>query len=148
MLCFFSYSFTVSDGSEESTAGRVVSTCSIMMHHGLRSKEARRARKKKYRLRQTISHSSLLVARQGDVSCKLNQAFLLVDSFNFYFAYDERSDIHNCLCTFLNHECQSYVQPSPMSMIGTLQLNSGTACKVQGNGFDPSYGVPDSWTGK
>ena len=38
---------------------------------------------KKYRLRQTTSRSSLLVAHQGDVSRKLNQAFLLVDSFNF-----------------------------------------------------------------
>ena len=37
------YSFTASDGSEGSTAGRVVSPCSIMMHHGFRSKEARRA---------------------------------------------------------------------------------------------------------
>ena len=94
MLRFFSNSFTASDGSEESTAGRVVSPCSIMMHHGLRSEEARRARKQKYRLRQTTSHSSLLVARQGDVSRKLNQAFLLVDSFNFNFVENERSDIY------------------------------------------------------
>ena len=39
-----------------------------MMHHGYRSKEARRAGNQKYRLRQTTSHSSLLVARHGDVS--------------------------------------------------------------------------------
>ena len=38
---FFPYSVTASNGSEESTAGCVVSPCSIMMHHGLRSKEAR-----------------------------------------------------------------------------------------------------------
>ena len=93
LLCFFSYSFTASDDSEESTADRVVSPCSIMMHHGMRSEEARRAREQIYRLRQTKSHSSLLVARQGDVSRKLNQAFLLVDSFNFNFVDDERSDI-------------------------------------------------------
>ena len=93
MLRFFSYSFTASDGSEESTEGHVVSLCSIMMHHGFRSEEARRARKQRYRLRQTTSHSSLVVARDGDVSRKLNQAFLLVDSFNFYFVEDERSDI-------------------------------------------------------
>ena len=68
MLRFFSYSFTASDGSEESTAGRVVSPCSIMMHHGFRSKEARRAGKQKYRSHQTTSHSPLLIARQGDVS--------------------------------------------------------------------------------
>ena len=37
---------------------------------------------------------SLLVARQGDVSRKLNQAFLLVDSFNFNFVDDERSNIY------------------------------------------------------
>ena len=37
VLHFFSYSFTVSDGSEESTAGRVVSPCTIMVHHGYRS---------------------------------------------------------------------------------------------------------------
>ena len=47
VLRFFSYSFTAHDGSEESTAGRVVSPCSIMMHHGFRSKEASRARKQK-----------------------------------------------------------------------------------------------------
>ena len=36
-LRFFSYSFTASDGSEKSTAGRVVSPCSIIVHRGLRS---------------------------------------------------------------------------------------------------------------
>ena len=91
---FFSYSFTASDGSEGTTAGRVVSPRSIMVHHGFRSQEARRARKQKYRLRQT-SHSSLLVTRQGHISRKLNQAFLLVDSFNFnFFIVDERWDIY------------------------------------------------------
>ena len=35
--CFF-YSFTASDGSEEFTAGHLVSPCSSMMHRGLRSK--------------------------------------------------------------------------------------------------------------
>ena len=96
---FFSYSLTASDGSEESTAGRVVSLCSIMMHHGFRSKEARRARKQQYRLLKTTSHSSLLVTRQGDVSRKLNQAFLLIDSFNFNFVDEERSYIYkNVLC--------------------------------------------------
>ena len=86
----FFYSFTASDGSEEFTAGRVVSPCSITMHHGFRSNEVRRERKQKYRIRQTTSHSSLLVARQGDASRKLNQAFLLVDSFNFNFVDKER----------------------------------------------------------
>ena len=71
----------------------MVSPCSIMVYHGFRSKEAKRARKQKYRLRQKTSHSSLLVARQGDVSRKLNQALLLVDMFNFNFAGEERSDI-------------------------------------------------------
>ena len=82
---FILYYFTASGGSEESTAGREVSPCSIMMHHGFRSKEARRARKQKYRLCQTTSRSSLLVDSQGDVSRKLNQSFLLVDSFNINF---------------------------------------------------------------
>ena len=45
-----------------------------MVNHSFRSKEARRARKEKYRLRQATSHSSLLVASQGDVSRKLYQA--------------------------------------------------------------------------
>ena len=75
------------------------SPCSIMMHNGFSSNEARRARKQRYRLRQTTSHSSLLVARQGDVSRKLNQAFLLVDSFNINFVDEERSDI--CSCVFV-----------------------------------------------
>ena len=61
--------------------------------------EARRARMelKDIGLRQTTSHPSLLVARQGDVSRKLNQAFLLVDSFNFNFVDEERSDIYDML---------------------------------------------------
>ena len=92
MLRIFSYSFTASDGSQESTAGRVISPCSIVMHHGFRSKEAMRARKQEYRLCQTTSHSSLLAARQGDLSRKLNQSFLLVESFNFNLVDDERPD--------------------------------------------------------
>ena len=100
MLRFFSYSYTVSDGSVETTAGRVVSPCSIMVHpslsssnvsegttagrvvspcsimvhHSFRSKKSRRARKQKYLLCQTTSRSSLLVARRIDVPRKLNQA--------------------------------------------------------------------------
>ena len=50
---------------------------------------------KKILLRQTSSHSALLVARRGDVSRKLSQAFLLVFSFNFNFVVDERSNIHS-----------------------------------------------------
>ena len=65
-----------------------------MMHHAFRSKEAKRAGNKKYRLRQATSNSSLLIARQGDVSGKLDQLFLLVDLFNFYFVDEERSDIY------------------------------------------------------
>ena len=75
-----------------------------MMHLGFKSKEARRARKQKYRLRQT-SHSLLLVARQGDASRMLNQTFLLVDSFNFNFVDEERSDIyHSRLDTYTYEE--------------------------------------------
>ena len=73
-----------------------------MVHYGFRSKEAKRAIKQKYLLRQTTSHSSLLLARHGDVTVKRNQAFLLADSFNFNFVDEERSDIHNavCLCNY------------------------------------------------
>ena len=39
-------------------------------------------------------NSSLLVERQGDVSRNPNQMFFLVDSFNFTFVDDERSDIY------------------------------------------------------
>ena len=66
-----------------------------MVQHGLRSKEARRARKQKYRSRQTASHSSLLVARQGDACRELNLAVLLVDSFNFNFFDEKSSDIYS-----------------------------------------------------
>ena len=45
-----------------------------MVNHGFRRKEVRHAGKKKYRLCQTTSHSSMLVACQGDVSRKLNHA--------------------------------------------------------------------------
>ena len=54
-----------------------------MVHHGIRSKEVRHARKNN--ITQTISHSSPLLTHQGDVSCKLNLPFLLVDLFNFNF---------------------------------------------------------------
>ena len=43
-------------------------------------------------LRQTTSHSSLLVAHQGDLSRILCHAFLLVDSFNINIVDDDRSD--------------------------------------------------------
>ena len=36
----------------------------------------------------------MLVARHGDVSRKLNLAFLLVDSSNFYFVDEQRSYIY------------------------------------------------------
>ena len=55
VLCFFSYSFTASDCSEESTADRVVSPCSIMGHHGFRSKEAKRA------IRDNIAHEGFII---------------------------------------------------------------------------------------
>ena len=42
-------------------------------------------KKTKCRLRQTTSHSSPLDACQGDVSCKLNQPFLLFDLSNLIF---------------------------------------------------------------
>ena len=42
---------------------------------------------------------SLLVARQGDESHKLNQALLLVESFNFNFVDEERSHIY-IVCLF------------------------------------------------
>ena len=45
---FFFYSFTASDGSEGTTAGRVVSLRSMMVHHGCRSIEAKRALLTKY----------------------------------------------------------------------------------------------------
>ena len=45
-----------------------------MVHHGFRSKGTRHARKQKYRLRQTTSHFSLLLARQVDAPRRLNQA--------------------------------------------------------------------------
>ena len=72
-----------------------------MMHNGRRSKEARRARKQKYRLRQTTSHYSLLVAVQDDVSRKLNQSFLLADSFDSNFVDEERSDVKYLLFILL-----------------------------------------------
>ena len=52
------YSFTASHGSKRTTAGRVVSACSIMVQHGIGSKEVKRA-KKKNRLRQSTSHCCL-----------------------------------------------------------------------------------------
>ena len=76
---------TASHGLEVATAGCVVSPRSIMVHHGFRSKDMKHTRKQDIPLCQTTSHSSLLVARQGDVSRKLNQAFLSVDSFNYNF---------------------------------------------------------------
>ena len=43
---FFSYSLTDSDVTEETTSRRVLSPLSIMMRHGFKNKEVRRARKK------------------------------------------------------------------------------------------------------
>ena len=52
----------------------MISPCSIMVRHGSRYKEARRARKRKNKLRKTTSHSSLLVVRHGDVCRNVNQS--------------------------------------------------------------------------
>ena len=78
---FFFYPFTASDGYEGTFPDCVVSRPSIMVQYGLRNKEARRARK------QNIDyvkqhHHHLLVARQGDLSSKLNKAFLLVEYYH------------------------------------------------------------------
>ena len=90
-----------------------------MMHQGFGSKEARRAVKQKYRLRQTTSHSSLLDARHGDISRKLNQVFLLVDSFNYNFIDEERTDIYvyrnrvtikNFIAQYLHKKLLHYLQ--------------------------------------
>ena len=128
MLLFCSYSTTASDGSLESTAGRVASPCSVMMHHGLRSKEARRARKQKYRLHQT-SHSSMLVARQGDVTGKLNQAFLLVDSFSFNFVDEECSDINQLFSrqTQIYHRYYSCVSPQNMNRDNSMGFRNNAS---------------------
>ena len=50
---------------------------------------------KKYCLRQTTSHSSMMAARQGDASRNLNQAFVLVDSINFNYVDEGRSDFYS-----------------------------------------------------
>ena len=42
----FFHSLTAPEGSEGTTAGRVVASCSITVHHGYRSNEVKRAKKK------------------------------------------------------------------------------------------------------
>ena len=68
--------------------------------------------KTKYRLCQRTSHSSLLVALQGDVSHKLNQALLLVYSFdsNFLLLKNDlilNSQVRVILCIF-TYEVSAY----------------------------------------
>ena len=58
------YSFTASDGSDGTTAGRVVSPRSIMVHHGLRNKKTRRAIKQNiYYVKQHHTPHCLLPAK-------------------------------------------------------------------------------------
>ena len=75
---------------EPTTAGRVLSPRSIMVRQGFRRREA--GKKAKYRLPQATSHSSLLDARQADISRKLNQAFLqfFYRQRTFKYIYDGR----------------------------------------------------------
>ena len=85
---FMQLSYAIGVGNSSTSLGLsslFTSPRSIMVHLGFVGKEVRRARQK-YQSRQTASHSSLLVARQGDASRKLNQASLLVDTSysNFY----------------------------------------------------------------
>ena len=49
---------------------------------------------------QLMMRFSLLVASQGDVSRKLNQAFHLDDSFNFNFFDEEPSDIYDEIAVY------------------------------------------------
>ena len=44
-----------------------------------------------------------MVARQGDVFREFNQAFLMVDSFNFNLVDEERSDIYTCVMCNMSH---------------------------------------------
>ena len=53
---FIFYSFTASDGSERTTADFVLSPRSTMVHHGFRSKEARRVRKQNIVYPKNITH--------------------------------------------------------------------------------------------
>ena len=50
---------------------------------------------------QQQQRSSLLVARQGCASRKLNQAFLLLESFNFNFVDEERLYIYICIYIYI-----------------------------------------------
>ena len=83
--------FTASDSSLGITAGGVVSPSSIMVHHGFRSKEAMRAQKRISIAPNNVTPHSWLLAK---VSRKPNQAFPLVDSFNFNFIVEDRSNIY------------------------------------------------------
>ena len=75
----------------------------------------------KQRLRQTTSHSSLLAARQGDVSRKLNQVILLVDSFNFNFLDEDRSDIYVVVHFLLSgHLRLAATKPDKKGLLHTL----------------------------
>ena len=82
------YSFTASDGSEGTTAGRVVSPCSIVVHHGFRSKEVRRARKQyiDYTKQHHTPHSwlSTILAKRLSWLTRSTQFFIVVESSNIY----------------------------------------------------------------
>ena len=52
------------------------------------------------RVNMSSPYTRLLVARQGDVSRKLNHVCLLVDSFNFNFVDEEHTNICNTLSAF------------------------------------------------
>ena len=91
LFLFHSYS-TASDGSDESSAGHVVSPCSTMISEVKRRSEQEC---KKYRLhRINITLFTVGCLMYVDASRKLNQVFLLVDSFKFNFVDEERSDIY------------------------------------------------------
>ena len=100
----------------------------------------------KYRSRQTTSHSSLLVARQGDVSRKLNQAFLLVDSFNFYFVDEERSDISLIwpMLPTLRHDLTAVIFTIILAM--HTELWPGIVCQDLHSIISLVNCYKDSWT--
>ena len=94
MLRFFSYSFTASDGYEESNAGRVESPSSIIMHHGFKSKEACVHESKNIDCAKQHHTPHCWLSAKVMYLGKLIQAFLLVDSFSFNIVVEERSYIY------------------------------------------------------
>ena len=92
---FFFYPFTASNGSEGTTAGRVVSHRSTTEHHGFRSKEARCARKQNIDYAKQLNTPHCWLPNKVMYPANLTRSFSWLTRSTPIYIVEERSNVYS-----------------------------------------------------